>query len=38
MTLVKFNNKGANALMPGFSDVFGSIFNDGSAGACGEYQ
>jgi HSP20 family protein len=29
MTLVKFNNnKGANALMPGFNDVFESIFND----------
>jgi len=29
MTLVKFNNnKGANALLPGFNDVFESIFND----------
>jgi HSP20 family protein len=29
MTLVKFNNnKGANALMPGFNDVFESILND----------
>ncbi|WP_295718778.1 Hsp20/alpha crystallin family protein [Mucilaginibacter sp.] len=29
MTLIKFNNnKGANALMPGFNDVFESIFND----------
>lgn len=29
MTLVKFNNnKGANALMPGFNDVFESIFHD----------
>jgi len=29
MTLVKFNNsKGANALLPGFNDVFDSIFND----------
>jgi HSP20 family protein len=29
MTLVKFNNnKGANALMPGFNDVIESIFND----------
>lgn len=27
MTLVKFN-KGNNALMPGFNDVFDSIFND----------
>jgi len=29
MTLVKFNNnKGNNTLMPGFNDVFESIFND----------
>jgi len=28
MTLVKFNNKRKNALMPGFNDVFESIFND----------
>ena len=29
MTLVKFNNnKGANALLPGFNDVFESVFND----------
>jgi HSP20 family protein len=29
MTLVKFNNnKEANALLPGFNDVFESIFND----------
>jgi HSP20 family protein len=28
MTLVKFNNKSNNALLPGFSDVFDSIFND----------
>jgi HSP20 family protein len=28
MTLVKFNNKSDNALLPGFSDVFDSIFND----------
>jgi HSP20 family protein len=29
MTLVKFNNnKGANALLSGFNDVFESIFND----------
>jgi HSP20 family protein len=28
MTLVKFNNKTANSLMPGFNDVFDSIFND----------
>ena len=28
MTLVKFNNKANNALMPGFNDVFDSIFND----------
>ena len=28
MTLVKFNNKANNALMPGFNDVFESIFND----------
>jgi HSP20 family protein len=29
MTLVKFNNnKGANALLPGFNDVFESILND----------
>jgi HSP20 family protein len=29
MTLVKFNNnKGANALLPGFNDVFESIFSD----------
>jgi len=28
MTLVKFNNKRNNALMPGFNDVFESIFND----------
>jgi len=27
MTLVKFNNK-SNALLPGFNDVFDSIFND----------
>src|ERR1700744_1305061 len=28
MTLVKFNNDRKNTLMPGFSDVFDSIFND----------
>jgi HSP20 family protein len=28
MTLVKFNNKQNNALLPGFNDVFESIFND----------
>lgn len=28
MTLVKFNNGRNNALMPGFNDVFDSIFND----------
>ncbi|MCQ6956526.1 Hsp20/alpha crystallin family protein [Mucilaginibacter aquariorum] len=29
MTLVKFNNnRGNNALLPGFNDVFESIFND----------
>jgi HSP20 family protein len=28
MTLVKFNNNGNNTLMPGFNDVFESIFND----------
>ena len=28
MTLVKFNNKANNALLPGFNDVFESIFND----------
>jgi HSP20 family protein len=28
MTLVKFNDKRDNALLPGFSDVFDSIFND----------
>ena len=28
MTLVKFNNKTNNALLPGFNDVFDSIFND----------
>ncbi len=28
MTLVKFNNKPNNALLPGFNDVFDSIFND----------
>jgi HSP20 family protein len=28
MTLVKFNNKPNNALLPGFSDVFDSFFND----------
>ncbi|SHN28323.1 Hsp20/alpha crystallin family protein [Mucilaginibacter sp. OK098] len=28
MTLVKFNNNKNNALLPGFSDVFESIFND----------
>ncbi|MDN5289611.1 MAG: 18 kDa heat shock protein [Mucilaginibacter sp.] len=28
MTLVKFNNQRNNALMPGFNDVFDSIFND----------
>src|ERR1700754_3061873 len=28
MTLVKFNNKANNTLMPGFNDVFESIFND----------
>src|ERR1700750_1191550 len=28
MTLVKFNNPQNNALMPGFNDVFESIFND----------
>jgi HSP20 family protein len=28
MTLVKFNNNRSNALMPGFNDVFESVFND----------
>ena len=28
MTLVKFNNKANNTLMPGFNDVFESILND----------
>ena len=28
MTLVKFNHKPNNTLMPGFNDVFESIFND----------
>lgn len=28
MTLVKFNHKANNTLMPGFNDVFDSIFND----------
>ena len=28
MTLVKFNNKANNTLLPGFNDVFDSIFND----------
>ncbi len=29
MTLVKFNNqKGTNSLLPGYNDVFDSIFND----------
>jgi len=28
MTLVKFNNRSNNALLPGFSDVFDSFFND----------
>ncbi len=28
MTLVKFNKNGNTALMPGFNDVFESIFND----------
>jgi HSP20 family protein len=28
MTLVKFNKQPNNALMPGFNDVFESIFND----------
>lgn len=28
MTLVKFNNNRNNALLPGFNDVFDSIFND----------
>lgn len=28
MTLVKFNNNRSNALLPGFNDVFESIFND----------
>ncbi|MCQ6957073.1 Hsp20/alpha crystallin family protein [Mucilaginibacter aquariorum] len=28
MTLVKFNNKANNTLMPGFNDVFDSILND----------
>jgi len=28
MTLVKFNAKNTNSLMPGFNDVFSSIFND----------
>src|ERR1700710_2373423 len=28
MTLVKFNNNRNNALLPGFNDVFESIFND----------
>ncbi|NOW97938.1 HSP20 family protein [Mucilaginibacter sp. SG564] len=28
MTLVKWNNKTDNALLPGFNDVFESIFSD----------
>jgi len=28
MTLVKFNNNRSNTLLPGFNDVFESIFND----------
>jgi HSP20 family protein len=28
MTLVKFNNKANNTLLPGFNDVLDSIFND----------
>ena len=28
MTLVKFNDKRNNSLLPGFNDVFDSIFND----------
>ncbi len=28
MTLVKFNKNSNNALLPGFNDVFESIFND----------
>jgi len=28
MTLVKFNNDRKNTLMPGFNDVFDSVFND----------
>jgi HSP20 family protein len=28
MTLVKFNNNPSNTLLPGFNDVFESIFND----------
>ena len=28
MTLVKFNNNRNNALLPGFNDVFDTIFND----------
>ena len=28
MTLVKFNNNRNNTLLPGFNDVFESIFND----------
>ena len=28
MSLVKFNSKANNTLMPGFNDVFDSIFND----------
>jgi len=28
MTLVKFNNNAKNTLLPGFNDVFDSIFND----------
>jgi len=28
MTLVKFNNQRNNTLLPGFNDVFDSIFND----------
>ncbi len=28
MTLVRFNNRNSNALLPGFNDVFESIFND----------
>ena len=28
MTLVKFNKNGNNALVPGFNDVFESVFND----------